>query len=74
MWNEEFEWVFDSDELAFIRFAVKHSEFGKDDDIVVFCARLDHLQEGWRLVRLFDSKGKNSGASLLVNFTISSAD
>lgn len=50
------------------------SEFGKDDKMVVFCARMDHLQEGWRLVRMLNMKGKNSGATLLVNFHLSSAD
>lgn len=74
MWNEELDWVFDNDELAFVRLLVMGSEFGKDDKMVVFCARVDHLVEGWRLVRMFDMKGKNSGATMLVNFSISSLD
>lgn len=37
----------------------------------VFCARLDHLQQGWRFIRLLDQKGKNTGSTLLVRFGIS---
>lgn len=49
---------------------IRQSEFGKDDHLAVFCARLDHLQQGWRLVRLLDNIGKNTGATLLVRFQI----
>jgi phosphatidylinositol phospholipase C delta len=56
------------------RLLVVKDEFGKDDRLAVFCARVDHLQQGWRLVRLLDMKGKDSGAVLLVRFTISVID
>ncbi|KAJ7186489.1 PLC-like phosphodiesterase [Mycena filopes] len=67
--TERFEWEYDADELAFLRLTVMESEFGRDDRMVVFCARVDHLQQGWRLVRMLDMKGKDSGATLLVRFT-----
>ncbi|KAJ7583892.1 PLC-like phosphodiesterase [Mycena floridula] len=72
-WNEDLEWEFESDELSFIRLLVMESEFGKDDKIVVFCARVDDLNSGWSLVRMLDMKGKNSGATLLVRFSVSPA-
>ncbi|KAJ6510429.1 PLC-like phosphodiesterase [Mycena sanguinolenta] len=73
--NEKFEWVFEEDELAFLRLSVMQSEFGKDDKLVVFCARVAHLAQGWRLVRMLDSKkGKDTGATLLVRFTTSLLD
>ncbi|KAH7912112.1 PLC-like phosphodiesterase [Hygrophoropsis aurantiaca] len=72
MWNGRFEWEFQSDELAFIRLHIlRHEELLRDDRLAVFCARVDHLQQGWRFVRLLDMKGKNSGATLLVRFVIS---
>lgn len=72
MWeNESFAWEYEADDLAFLRLTVMESELGKDDKLVVFCARVDHLQQGWRLVRMLDMKGKNSGATLLVRFSIS---
>ncbi|THV02613.1 PLC-like phosphodiesterase [Dendrothele bispora CBS 962.96] len=71
IWNDKFEWEFDEDELAFIRIAVKEKEWGKDDELAVFCARLDHLQQGWRFLRMMDLEGKDSGATMLVRFQIS---
>jgi phosphatidylinositol phospholipase C delta len=53
------------------RLLVKESEFGEDEHLAVFCARLSYLQEGWRLIRLLDMRGKNTGATALVRFRIS---
>ncbi|KAJ7487289.1 PLC-like phosphodiesterase [Mycena galericulata] len=74
LWNERFEWTYEADDLAFLRLTVLQSEFGRDDKLVVFCARVDHLQEGWRFVRMLDLSGKNSGATLLVKFSRSVAE
>ncbi|KAJ7019873.1 PLC-like phosphodiesterase [Mycena alexandri] len=78
MWGvfeaERFEWEYDADELAFLRLTVMENEFGRDDHLAVFCARVDHLQQGWRLVRMLDMKGKDSGATLLVRFTATLID
>ncbi|KAJ7262786.1 PLC-like phosphodiesterase [Mycena haematopus] len=75
LYNEKFEWVFEEDELAFLRLTVMQNEFGRDDTMVVFCARVAYLDQGWRLVRMLDgAKGKNSGATLLVRFTSSLVD
>jgi phosphatidylinositol phospholipase C delta len=39
----------------------------KDEMIVVFCARLNHIQQ-WSLIRMMDIRGKNSGATLPARF------
>jgi len=54
------------------RLLVKESEFAEDEHLAVFCARLDHLQQGWRLVRFLDMKGKNTGSTALLRFTLTS--
>ncbi|KAF8156203.1 PLC-like phosphodiesterase [Mycena galopus ATCC 62051] len=80
MWDDSFEWVFEQDELAFVRLTVVHVHHElkirtAKIPMVVFCARVAYLAQGWRLVRMLDSAtGKNSGATLLVNFTISPVD
>ncbi|KAJ7479758.1 PLC-like phosphodiesterase [Mycena latifolia] len=74
VWNERFEWEYEADDLAFLRLTVMEEEFGRDDKMVVFCARVDHLQQGWRFVRMLDMEGKNSGATLLVRFSVSLLD
>ncbi|KAF8063431.1 PLC-like phosphodiesterase [Lyophyllum atratum] len=70
MWDGTFEWEFAPDELAFLRLVISEDEFGRDDKMVVFCARLAYLQTGWRLVRMLDMKGKASGASVLIHLSM----
>ncbi|KIJ67309.1 hypothetical protein HYDPIDRAFT_84391 [Hydnomerulius pinastri MD-312] len=75
MWNENFEWEFDTDGLAFIRLQVLRHEFlGRDEPLAVFCARLNQLEQGLRFIRLLDMKGKNTGATLLSRFSLVSLD
>ncbi|KAJ7319386.1 PLC-like phosphodiesterase [Mycena albidolilacea] len=77
--------LFAADDLASLRLTVMQSEFGRDDKIVVFCARMEHLQQA-RTRPLndyvvlvcascgFDMNGKNSGATLLVRFSVGPAE
>ena len=66
-----FEWEYESDDLAFLRLGVFEDEPGKDDLIVVFCARLNRVVEGeWVVVRMMDGKGKSSGASLVMRVRV----
>ncbi|KAJ3509982.1 hypothetical protein NLJ89_g4930 [Agrocybe chaxingu] len=72
LWQSTFEYEYEADEKAFLRFLIYEDEFGRDDRIVVFCARLDHLVLGeWVLVRMLDMKGKSSGATVLARFNLS---
>jgi len=75
IWQSNFEWEYDIDDMAFLRFTIWHNEFGKDERLVVFCARLNHIvKDKWALVRLMDMKGKNSGATVLVRFSTEALD
>ncbi|KAL1744730.1 PLC-like phosphodiesterase [Schizophyllum fasciatum] len=74
VWNEMFEWEFAEDELAFLRLRIQEDEFGRDDKLVVFCARVSTILPGWRLVRMMNLAGKFSGATLLVRFEIVDAE
>ncbi|TFK51269.1 PLC-like phosphodiesterase [Heliocybe sulcata] len=64
------EWEYAANDLVFLRVLLLEDEFGKDDELAVFCARVDHLQQGWRLIRLLSMKGKDTGATLLARFSI----
>jgi len=66
IWDETFQFNYDSDELAFLRILLQKDEYGKDGELAVFCARVLHLQQGWRLIGLLDMKGNDSGAKLLI--------
>ncbi|KAJ3570739.1 hypothetical protein NP233_g4205 [Leucocoprinus birnbaumii] len=72
------------------RLSVCEKEFGKDDTLAIFCARVADIRRslidegthpsgssgssGWRMVRLFDSHGKASGAIALVRFRFALTD
>ncbi|EGN97274.1 hypothetical protein SERLA73DRAFT_183944 [Serpula lacrymans var. lacrymans S7.3] len=74
MFNGRFEWEFESDDMAFIRLLVFRHEFIRSERLAVFCARVIHLQQGWKFIRLLNMKGKNNGATVLVRFAISVVD
>ncbi|EER37060.1 phospholipase C [Histoplasma capsulatum var. duboisii H88] len=57
------------EELSFVRFKVKDREFGRDDLAAWACIRLDRLRQGFRLIRLFDTTGKESQGVLLVKIS-----
>ncbi|KAG0696333.1 PLC-like phosphodiesterase [Suillus ampliporus] len=72
MWNGCFEWEFEEDNLTFIRLRIlRHRGLSRDEQLLVFCARLCDLQQDLRFIRLLSLDGKYTGATLLVRFTIS---
>lgn len=72
MWNDRFEWEFEEDDLTFIRLRVlRHEVLSKDEQMLVFCARLCDLEQGWRFIHLLSMDGRCTGATLLVRFIIS---
>ena len=52
------------------RILLQKDEYGRDEELAVFCARVSHIQQGWRLVRLLDMKGRDSGAILLIRIAL----
>lgn len=70
-WNGCFEWKFEEDDLTFIRLRILcHRGLLRDEEMLVFCARLHDLEEGWRFIHLLSMDGRRTGATLLVRFTI----
>lgn len=70
-WDETFEFDYDEEELEFIRFSVwQDVSFAPDVRHLVFVARIDYLEQGWRMVRMLTMKGKDSGATLAVKFEV----
>jgi len=72
IWDEQVSWELEMDELSFVFLTVLEHEFGSDGALAVFCARVDHLQQGWKLLRMLNLKGKDSGALLLARFALTS--
>jgi len=46
IWNERFEWEYNTEDLVFFRFLVVEDKFGIDEPFAVFCARVEYLQTG----------------------------
>ncbi|EKM76385.1 hypothetical protein AGABI1DRAFT_131468 [Agaricus bisporus var. burnettii JB137-S8] len=80
--NAEFEWEIWQkwEELTFLRITVCEKEFGKDDTLAIFCARIADIRRavqeaaeipasGWRAVRLLDPTGKDCGSVALMQFS-----
>ncbi|PGH17217.1 hypothetical protein AJ80_04926 [Polytolypa hystricis UAMH7299] len=57
------------EELSFLRIKVKDDEFGRDDLAGWACIRIDRLCQGFRYIRLFDTKGKETSGVLLVKIS-----
>lgn len=49
-------------------------ELKTDRHLGIFCARVMYIKEGWRFIRLLDTDGKGTHATLLVKFTIANFD
>lgn len=72
MWDGRFEWEFEEDDLTFIRLRIlRHEVLSKDEEMLVFCARLYDLAQDWRFIHLLSMDGRCTGATLLVRFIIS---
>ena len=85
-WSDaSFKWEYDADELAFLRSVASLFLKGilltmpsffrllichGNDTLAVFCARVEYLQQGWRLVYMLGMDGKELGTTMLVKFTI----
>ncbi|KAE8351334.1 PLC-like phosphodiesterase [Aspergillus coremiiformis] len=54
------------EELTFVRFKVKDDEFGRDSMAAWACIKLDRLQQGYRLIHLYDCSGAKTDGVLLV--------
>ncbi|TDL23427.1 PLC-like phosphodiesterase [Rickenella mellea] len=72
LFNESCEFEFVDDGLSFIRLHVSKDELIHDEKLGIFCARVESLYtDTYRLVRLLNAKGKDTGATMLVRFSVS---
>ncbi|PYH41939.1 putative phosphoinositide-specific phospholipase C [Aspergillus saccharolyticus JOP 1030-1] len=57
------------EDLSFVRFKIKDDEFFRDSLAGWACIRLSRLQQGYRLVHIYDRSGADTGGVLLVRIT-----
>ena len=63
IWNEEFDFVVNCPELAFVKFTVKDEDVGRDQLIGHYVIRLESMRKGYRHFQL---NNKNSKGALFV--------
>ncbi|KAI1004425.1 hypothetical protein K3495_g3787 [Podosphaera aphanis] len=54
------------EELSFVRFKVRDSRYGKDNLAAWACIRLDRLNQGYRVIHLFDTNAMSTDGMLFV--------
>ncbi|RAL10825.1 putative phosphoinositide-specific phospholipase C [Aspergillus homomorphus CBS 101889] len=57
------------EDLSYVRFKIKDDEFFRDSLAGWACIRLNRLQEGYRLIHIYDRSGADTGGVLLVRIT-----
>ncbi|PHH66746.1 hypothetical protein CDD81_5878 [Ophiocordyceps australis] len=71
IWDETLEWVFEDNELVFVRILIKSDDpWARNPKLAVTAMRLLYAKPGWIFVRMMDMKGRQSACSLLVNFEL----
>ncbi|KAK4502699.1 hypothetical protein PRZ48_006125 [Zasmidium cellare] len=74
-WNETLEWVYDENELAFLRILIKSDDkFARNPVFAVAAVRLSYVASGWSFIRLLDLKGRETHGTLLVKFDLKHVD
>jgi phosphatidylinositol phospholipase C delta len=74
IWNETLEWIYEENELAFLRILVKSDDsWARNPVFAVAAVRLLYVDPGWSFIRLLDLKGRETHSSLLVNFRVADA-
>ncbi|GAO19950.1 hypothetical protein UVI_02052860 [Ustilaginoidea virens] len=69
IWDETLEWVYDDNELVFLRILVKSDDaWAKNPMIAVAAVRLAYVVPGWSFIRMMDMKGRETKCSILVKF------
>lgn len=60
IWNEDFKFIVNCPELAFVRFNVLDEDVGKDQSIGYYTIRFENMRQGYRHVRLKNSESKGT--------------
>lgn len=67
LWNEDFSFVINCPELAFVKFSIKDNDIGKDTTLGHYTIRFINIREGYRHIKL---KNKSSSGTLFVAIRI----
>ncbi len=60
IWNQDFKFVVNCPELAFVRFTVRDNDVGKDDLLGQSTVRFENIRSGYRHVQLINKQMKGT--------------
>ena len=60
IWNEDFEFIVNCPELAFVKFNVRDEDIGMDQSIGYYTIRFESMKQGYRHVRLINKESKGT--------------
>lgn len=71
IWDETLEWVYEDNELVFLRMLIKSDDaWARNPMIAVSAVRLLYAVPGWSFIRMMDMKGRETTCSILVKIEI----
>jgi hypothetical protein len=71
IWDETLEWVYEDNELVFLRMLIKSDDsWAKNPMIAVDAIRLLYAVPGWSFIRMMDMQGRETKCSVLVKLEI----
>ncbi|PHH93078.1 hypothetical protein CDD83_1363 [Cordyceps sp. RAO-2017] len=74
VWDETLEWVYEDNELVFLRMLIKSDDaWVRNPMFAVAAVRLLYAEPDWSFVRMLDMKGGETDCTVLVKFTFEDA-
>ncbi|KJZ80062.1 hypothetical protein HIM_00776 [Hirsutella minnesotensis 3608] len=74
VWDETLEWVYEDNELVFLRMLIKSDDaWARNPKLAAAAVRLDYANPGWVFVNMLDMKGGETGCTVLLKFAIEDA-
>lgn len=71
IWDETLEWVYEDNELVFLRMLIKSDDaWARNPMIAVAAIRLLYAVPGWSFIRMMDMKGGETKCTILVKIEI----
>ncbi|KAK8929771.1 hypothetical protein H634G_01642 [Metarhizium anisopliae BRIP 53293] len=71
IWDETLEWVYEDNELVFLRMLIKSDDaWARNPMIAVAAIRLLYTVPGWSFIRMMDMKGGETKCTILVKIEI----
>ncbi|PFH60238.1 hypothetical protein XA68_11265 [Ophiocordyceps unilateralis] len=69
IWDETLEWVYEDNELVFLRLLIKSDDaWARNPALAAAAIRLDYAEPDWCFVRMMDMKGRETDCTVLVKF------